>query len=142
MNKEIKIGDIGDLEIYLETTLGACSLAISEAANAAAAEVGKEAVKKLKSTSPKGRKPYAYSKGWRYKVQKVQADGTFSIKIYNATYGSLTHLLEKGHPLVRNGTVVGKVAAQPHIGPVNDWVMNEGFKQIANAVQNAINNIN
>lgn len=141
-NKEVKIGEIGDLQIVLSESLGVCSLAIQDAVNAAAEKVGKEAVKKLKDTSPKGdNKTHAYSKGWRYKVTKVQADGSFDIKIYNATYGSLTHLLEKGHPLVRNGATVGRAKAKPHIGPVNDWVQNEGFKQIADAVQKAIQQI-
>ena len=141
-NKEIGIGQIGDLQITLSETLGVCSLAIQDAVNQAAEKVGKEAVSKLKATSPKGdNKKHAYSKGWKYKVTKVQADGSFDIKIYNATYGSLTHLLEKGHPLVRNGAVIGRVKAQPHIGPVNDWVQTEGFKQIADAVQKAIQQI-
>lgn len=140
-NKEVKIGEAGDLQIVLSESLGVCSLAIQDAVNQAAEKVGKEAVSKLKSTSPKGNKPYAYSKGWRYKVTKVQADGSFDIKIYNATYGSLTHLLEKGHPLVRNGVTIGRANAKPHIGPVNDWVQTEGFNQIANAVQKAIQQI-
>ena len=142
MGKEIKIGDAGDLQIYLETTLGACSLAIQEAAANAADQVGKEAVTKLKNTSPTHRKSKAYSKGWRYKVSKIQADGSFDIKIYNATYGSLTHLLENGHPIVsKKGTVVGRANPKVHIQPVNEWVQNEGFKRIANAVQDAIRNI-
>lgn len=138
-NKEVKIGEAGDLQIVMSETLGVCSLAIQEAVNQAADKVGKEAVNKLKATSPKGdNKTKAYSKGWRYRVTKVQADGSFEIKVYNATYGSLTHLLEKGHPIVRNGSVVGRAEAKPHIGPVNEWVQTEGFKQIADAVQQAI----
>lgn len=138
-NKEVKIGEAGDLQIVMSETLGVCSLAIQEAVNQAADKVGKEAVSKLKATSPKGdNKTKAYSKGWRYRVTKVQADGSFEIKVYNATYGSLTHLLEKGHPIVRNGAVVGRAEAKPHIGPVNEWVQTEGFKQIADAVQQAI----
>ena len=138
-NKEVRIGEAGDLQIVMSETLGVCSLAIQEAVNQAADKVGKEAVNKLKATSPKGdNKTKAYSKGWRYRVTKVQADGSFEIKVYNATYGSLTHLLEKGHPIVRNGSVVGRAEAKPHIGPVNEWVQTEGFKQIADAVQQAI----
>ena len=138
-NKEVKIGEAGDLQIVMSETLGVCSLAIQEAVNQAADKVGKEAAIKLKATSPKGdNKTKAYSKGWRYRVTKVQADGSFEIKVYNATYGSLTHLLEKGHPIVRNGSVVGRAEAKPHIGPVNEWVQTEGFKQIADAVQQAI----
>ena len=46
-NKEVKIGEIGDLQIVLSESLGVCSLAIQDAVNAAAEKVGKEAVKKL-----------------------------------------------------------------------------------------------
>lgn len=138
MSKEISTDNPEELAVYLNSTLGSISLAIQDAVNAAVQEVGKEAVKKLKATSPKGVRPYDYSKGWKYKASKIQADGSFELKVYNAKRGYLTHLVEKGHPIVRGGKVVGRAKAKPHIGPVNDWVQNEGFQQIAKAVQQAI----
>lgn len=139
-NKEFKIGDVSALSSYISDTLGACSLAISDAVKTESEKIAKDAVKTLKSTSPK-RKGGAYSKGWRYKMTKVQADGSFSVTIYNATYGSLTHLLEKGHPIVRAGKKVGQARAFPHIAPVSDNIQTEGFNKIANAANAALQKV-
>lgn len=139
MTKEIKIDNAGDLSTYIDVTLGRMSVSIQDAISAAAESVAKEAVKKLKTTSPKGATG-VYRKGWKYKMTKVQADGSFSIQIYNAKRGYLTHLLENGHPIISKGQVVRNVAAEPHIAPVNDWIQTEGFRQISEAVQRAINN--
>lgn len=140
-DKTVKISEPGDMQKYIADMLSACSLSITDAVNAAAEKVGKEAVSKLKSTSPrrKGKGGGDYAKGWRVQVKKAQADGSFSMTVYNAKHGSLTHLLEKGHPIIKNGVKVGDAKPKPHIAAVNDWVQTEGFKQIGDAVQKAIN---
>ena len=91
-------------------------------------EVGKEAVKQLKATSPKQSGNYA--KEWRYKRQVKGANG-YEAKVYNAKRGNLTHLIEFGHPIVRGGKVVGNAKAEPHIEPVNHWVQSELPKRFA-----------
>ncbi|MDT3496119.1 HK97 gp10 family phage protein [Bacillus toyonensis] len=85
-------------------------------------EVGDIAVGKLKQGSPK--KTGAYRKGWRKKK-----DGN-GVVLHN-TQGQLTHLLEKGHAKVGGG----RVPAQVHIRPVEEYVIDELPKRIERAVQ-------
>lgn len=83
-------------------------------------KVAKEGVKKLKSTSPKsGKSKRKYANGWRAKSE-VKRFGAESI-VYNATKPGLTHLLEHGHAKVGGG----RVAAIPHIQPVDEWISKE-----------------
>jgi Bacteriophage protein of unknown function (DUF646). len=84
-------------------------------------EVGKEAVEKLKQNSPVHSGKYA--KGWRFK-KDAKRGGAIKGIVYNEE-GSLTHLLEYGHPIVRGGVVVGQAQAKPHIEQVEQWVASE-----------------
>lgn len=77
----------------------------------------KEGVKRLKKTSPKERGDYA--KGW--KMRKKETRFGLEVTLYNSTHGWLVHLLENGHAK-RNG---GRVAAEPHVKPVQDWLEKE-----------------
>lgn len=93
-------------------------------------DVAKEAVKKLKSTSPKAR----YNGGHRHYADDWKIDNRNKkmyahIIIHNKQY-QLTHLLEKGHDIVRGGKVVGHASAQPHIKAVEEWVKDEVEKRI------------
>ncbi|MBO7730268.1 MAG: HK97 gp10 family phage protein [Lachnospiraceae bacterium] len=88
-------------------------------------EVAEEAIDKLKKTSPqktRGKKKGHYAKSW--KVDKKAKQRYAQTIIHNKDY-QLTHLLENGHDIVRNGQVVGHAAAQPHIKPVEEWVKKE-----------------
>lgn len=99
-------------------------------------EVGQEAVKKLRSTSPvnaKSPKKGRYAKGWRYERGKKVRGVTMSY-IRNKTDPQLTHLLEFGHPIVRNGVVVGNAEPVEHIKPVADWVAEEAEKRIEKTI--------
>lgn len=82
----------------------------------------KEAVKKVKTESPKNKGEY--SKGWKMKKK----DTRFGVEttIYNSTHGWLVHLLEHGHAKV-NG---GRTKAEPHVGPVQDWIEKEILKRL------------
>lgn len=75
--------------------------------------VAKNAVAKLKETSPEDTGDYA--KGWR--VSDIDGKKV----VHNKTDYQLTHLLEYGHAKV-NGE---RVAAQPHIRPVEEKVIKE-----------------
>lgn len=111
LNLEKEIGQI------LQTFANECDTAVSKASD----EVTKEAVRKLKATSPVGAGTHRlgnYSKNWTSK--KVEGKRV----IYNRKY-QLTHLLENGHNVVKNGKVVGVAPAQPHIKPVEEWVQDE-----------------
>jgi len=96
---------------------------VEEGMEQAKTKVAKESVKTLKATSPKNTGKYA--RGWR--VKKV---GT-ALVIHNATRGSLTHLLDKGHAKV-NG---GRVAGIPHIRPVERAAIKEYIKQVEQVIK-------
>ena len=95
-------------------------------------EVGKEAVKKLRETSPvnpRGKHSGRYAKGWVYeKGKKYRGRATGVVR--NKTDPQLTHILEYGHPLVRNGKVVGNVEEREHIRPVAEWCAEEIDKKL------------
>ncbi|MGG1791712.1 HK97 gp10 family phage protein [Bacillus mycoides] len=85
-------------------------------------EVADVAVGKLKQSGPK--KTGDYRKGWRKKK-----DGK-SVVIHN-TKGQLTHLLENGHATVGGG----RVPAQVHIRPVEEYVIDELPRRIERTIQ-------
>lgn len=94
------------------------------------AEVASDAVKKLKQTSPKkkkGKKAGHYAKSWD--IDKKSKTNYAETIIYNKDY-QLTHLLENGHDIIRNGKVVGHADPQPHIKPVEEWVQDEMVKRL------------
>ena len=120
--ERINIGNPDKLAKTIQSYMEDFGRDVTEAIGEAMDEVGKEAVKRLKSTSPKKKRNGGrYAKGWKYqrdKKSRLLIEG----RVYNATDGSLTHILEKGHPIVRNGVVVGRVKPQKHIEPVDQWV--------------------
>ena len=81
-------------------------------------EVGKEAVKKLKQTSPrrKAKTEHTYSKNWKYKQDKNRISSKVIIYGGKPTY-RLAHLLENGHAK-RGG---GRVEGIEQIRPVEEW---------------------
>jgi hypothetical protein len=72
---------------------------------------GKDAVKELKSTSPK--KSGKYARDWA--VKKTTKKGVVEVTVYNKNHYQLTHLLENGHALVKGGRKIGYVKPEPHI---------------------------
>ena len=89
---------------------------------------GKTAAKELRRTSPKDTGEYA--KSWKSKVTSETAR-TIHVSVYADHHQySLTHLLENGHAK-RGG---GRVAAIPHIEPVNDEILDQIEKEIDRAL--------
>ena len=129
---EIPISKADDIAKTVDSFLQAFGKNVSEEMGAALDEVGKEAVKKLKATSPK--RTGRYAKGWKYKRQ-ANNKGRFEAKVYNATDGNLTHILEFGHPKMSGDRVIGEVKGQPHIAPVNEWVQSDFPKRFAQKLQ-------
>ncbi|MDM5235468.1 HK97 gp10 family phage protein [Bacillus cereus] len=84
-------------------------------------ETGDIAVGKLKQNSPK--KTGAYRKGWRKKKEDK------GVVLHN-TQGQLTHLLENGHAKVGGG----RVPAQVHIRPVEEYINDELPRRIERAL--------
>lgn len=122
MEERINIGNPDKLAKTIQSYMEDFGRDVTEAIGEAMDEVGKEAVNRLKNTSPKKKKNGGrYAKGWKYQRDK-KSRLLIEARVYNATDGSLTHLLEKGHPIIRNGQVVGRVKPQKHIEPVDQWV--------------------
>lgn len=99
-------------------------------------EVGKEAVQKLKSTSPKSKGKSSYKGGhyatkWTTESDRLGKTDTTTI-VYNKkpTY-RLSHLLEHGF-VARNGK---RVPGQEHIAPVEAWVQEEIVKALERKLQ-------
>lgn len=80
--------------------------------------VSREAVQKLKNTSPT--KTGDYAKGWATKKQ-----GDMDAVVYNRTMPGLTHLLENGHVVKNKKGTYGRAPAHKHIKPVEEWAIDE-----------------
>lgn len=106
---------IGDMVNAIMDSLNEYQNLCGEQVRAAAKEVAGDAVKELKSTSPKGRgsKKGHYEGGWTYATDKSSAYKS-NFTIHNAKKPGLAHLLEKGHAK-RGG---GRTGGTPHIEPV------------------------
>lgn len=83
---------------------------VTEAVKAECETVADECLKEIRAASPV--KTGKYKKSWKKKVE-YEGKEDIRIRVYNAKYPGLTHLLEKEHAKV-NG---GRVAAIPHIEP-------------------------
>ncbi|MES1054579.1 HK97 gp10 family phage protein [Bacillus thuringiensis] len=85
-------------------------------------DVADIAVDKLSQSGPK--KTGGYRKGWRKKKEGN------SVVVHN-TKGQLTHFLENGHAKVGGG----RIPAQVHIRPVEEYVIDELPKRIEKAIE-------
>lgn len=129
-------GDYGYLAKTIQEELSNIGIEMTDEMQAIFDEVGKEAAQMLRKESPvnpKGKHSGRYAKGWVYEKGKRTYNFKCSGVVRNKTDPQLTHILEYGHPLVRNGKVVGNVDPQPHIREVADWC--------ANAIDTMLGNI-
>lgn len=111
------------LQTYANTT--------ADEMNEIADSVSKEAVNRLKETSP--RKSGAYARGWTRKADKSKDVNEYTV--YNKDKPQLTHLLEKGHavkPEPKNPGKKARVAGKEHIAPVEEWASEEMVKRAVN----------
>lgn len=118
----------GTIEIKMDRILDDYSKEVRRATANSIDTVAKEAVQKLKNTSPKrsGTKHVRkYAEGWAIK-RKRTGTGVPEVTVYNKTNPSLTHLLENGHE-IKNGTgrSYGDTRGIKHIAPVEEWVTSE-----------------
>lgn len=94
------------LEDYTET--------VKEVKNKVFKQTAREAVGKLKNTSP--RKHGDYARSW---TMKTDRDGT--VTVYNKEHYRLTHLLENGHVVRNKKGTYGRTNGIKHIKPVEEW---------------------
>ena len=90
--------------------------------------VAKEAVQKLRNTSPV--KTGSYASGWGTKKQ-----GEMDVVVYNRTDASLTHLLENGHVIKNKKGTYGRAPAHKHIKPVEEWAIDELPRRILEDIE-------
>lgn len=95
--------------------------------------VAKESVKKLNDTSPN--RNGGYSEGWKVKTVSSKRGNKRTV-VHNTEY-RLTHLLENGHDIKRDGKIIGYSDAIPHIAPVEEWAEEELQKRIEEDIGNA-----
>lgn len=98
---------IKNLELYAKVT--------SDTVERAVKETAQETVKELRVTSPVGTGDY--SRSWKAKRDTTaRGKNKYNMIVYSHKPNyRLTHLLEKGHTIVKKGRTVGNAKAIPHI---------------------------
>lgn len=107
---------VDDLSKAIQKTLAEYEGVTIDSMKAAVDKASKEAVRELKSSSPK--RNGAYARSWTSKKKKLANKYAYEKTVYNKDHYRLTHLLEKGHRVVgaKNGRTW--VDARPHIEKV------------------------
>jgi len=121
--------NIDQLAAEIAKGLAEYSQDVVERVNASSERIGKEAVKRLKQTSPKRYGKYA--KSWTMKTEKAIGQPHIRIIHAKAPHYRLTHLLEYGHAKVGGGRVEGR----PHIGPAEEEVIREFTAAMEEAIR-------
>lgn len=95
----------------------------------------KDAVKELKSTSPKG-STKKYAKGWTSKVTE-KSSHSVTVTVHNKDEYRLAHLLEHGHAVVSGGRTVGHADEHVHIATAEANAEKNLEKRITELVRKA-----
>ena len=111
-----------DVSKQMNNILSEYSAEVKAATNEAMDVVAKEAVEKLRNTSPK--RTGAYAKSWRVKKKTVRG-GINEITVHNKDHYQLTHLLENGHVIRNKKGTYGRTPGIKHIAPVEQWSKDE-----------------
>lgn len=110
---------------------------IKEAGKACAKEMAKELRTSANLVGGFTKHSGKYNRGWSSKPQEGHSGGRYfySYVVYNKDQYRLTHLLEKGHNVPNNKRGKQRVAAYPHIAPLEERWNNEFVKRCEEAVQ-------
>jgi len=108
--------------VQLNNILDEYSKEVARATNNSIDVVAKEAVQKLKNTSPK--KTGAYAKSWGLS-RKRGHNRINEVVVRNKDHYQLTHLLENGHVIINGRGEYGRAPAHKHIQPVEQWANSE-----------------
>lgn len=106
-HKQVYVGNFAEA---VAVELAAYSDEVTEAVKAECNDVADDCLREIKANSPV--QTGKYKKAWRKKVE-FENQEDIRIRVFNAKYPGLTHLLEKGHAKAGGGRVEGI----PHIQP-------------------------
>jgi len=118
--ENISIKGAGSLADAFKEIADLTQIEVMAASDAAGKITANNTVKTLKATSPKGKR---YAKGWRVKKE----DKTYFV--YQQAQPSLTHLLNNGHDIIKNGVKVGHAAGDNHIGKAEETAKREYIEE-------------
>lgn len=113
------------LTVQLNRIINEYNEHVQDVADNAVKDISKEAVQRLRNSSPK--KTGDYAQGWAVKHVRGRQ---LSVVVYNRKAPGLTHLLENGHRIVNAKGEWGRVNGIKHIKPVEEWAYNELQVQI------------
>ena len=122
------MADTGSVEIQMKKLLDQVDKEVQKAIDVGMKQVAKEAVSKLKSSSP--RKTGKYARGWTTK--QIDKNG---IVIHNSKHYQLTHLLENGHVIRNKKGTYGRTSGIKHIQPVEQWASEELPRRIMEKIE-------
>lgn len=119
---------VDELSSTILDALHEYSSEVMEATKASVKEQAAATVQELKTTSPK--RTGKYARNWKSKIAFEGMDDIRAL-VYNGgkTY-RLTHLLEYGHDIKRDGRVVGHAPAKAHIRPAEQKAIDGLGKKI------------
>ena len=110
------------ISVQMRKILDAYEDRVENVYEASVSRVSREAVQRLRNTSPK--KSGSYARGWTLKKVKSRANVT-DVIVHNRTDYQLTHLLENGHVIRNKKGKYGRTRPIKHIAPVAEWAENE-----------------
>lgn len=105
----------------MQSLLNEYSVEVVKASNEAVVQTARKDVRDLKGASrifKSNRRGHKYARSWTFRKTKDEL-GSATCVVYNREY-QLTHLLEKGHKIVRNGETIGHYEGHAHIKDVAD----------------------
>lgn len=111
MANNVKISGGASLDSIIEDAFKDSEIVVEKVASECSYKAAKVARDLVRTGISHGRK---YNSGWKIKRNKDEAI------VYNASQPGLTHLLENGHDIVRNGQKVGHAEGIPHIKPAEE----------------------
>jgi hypothetical protein len=104
---------------------------VIEQIDASSERIGKEAIKRLKQTSPRSPGGGDYAKSWKMTSINYYGEPAKRVVHVKAPHYRLTHLLEHGHAKANGGRVEGK----PHIRPAEEQVIKDFVAEVEEAIK-------
>lgn len=111
------------ISVQMEKIMDAYGDQVKNVWDVSVSRVSREAVQRLRNTSPK--KTGSYARGWSLKRVKSRGSGVTDIIVHNRTDYQLTHLLENGHVIRNKKGTYGRTRPIKHIAPVAEWAETE-----------------